>query len=48
MRGLWASIVAVAGMTVAMTASANPLLRNVTELDPAVLAGKTCQGIQFR
>lgn len=32
-------------MTVAMIASANPLLRNVTGLDPAVLAGKTCQGV---
>jgi hypothetical protein len=45
MRALWASIVALAGMAAAITASADPLLRNVTGLDPAVLVGKTCQGV---
>jgi len=45
MRDLWASIVALAGMAGATTASADPLLRNVTGLDPALLAGKTCQGV---
>ena len=32
-------------MTAAMTASADPVLRNVTGLDPALLAGKTCYGV---
>jgi YD repeat-containing protein len=45
MRRLWAPIVAVAGMAVAMTASADPVLRNVTGVDPSLLAGKTCQGV---
>ena len=42
MRGLWASIVALAGMAAATIASADRPLRNVTGLDPAVL---TCQGV---
>jgi YD repeat-containing protein len=41
-RGLWTSIVVLAGMT---TAAAQPALRNVTGLDPTLLAGKTCQGV---
>jgi YD repeat-containing protein len=45
MRGLWASIVALAGMTATLTALADPVLRNVTGLDPALLGGKTCQGV---
>ncbi len=45
MRGLWASIASFAGMAVAITASAEPVLRNVTGSDPALLAGKTCQGV---
>src|SRR5947208_10053892 len=45
MRGLWASIVALAGMAAATIASADRPLRNVTGLDPAVLVGKTCQGV---
>jgi YD repeat-containing protein len=45
MRGLWASIVALAGMAAATTASADRPMRNVTGLDPAVLVGKTCQGV---
>ena len=45
MRGFWGWIVALAGMAVAFTASADPGLRNVTGLDPALLAGKTCQGV---
>jgi hypothetical protein len=45
MPGFWAPIVAVAGMAVAMTASADPALRNVTGFDPSLLAGKTCQGV---
>src|SRR5437667_4186477 len=45
MRGLWVSIVLLAGMAAAITASADPVLRNVTGFDPALLAGKTCQGV---
>ena len=45
MRGFCGWIVALAGMAVAFTASADPALRNVTGLDPALLAGKTCQGV---
>src|ERR671924_241545 len=45
MRSLWASIVALLGMTAAITAPAGPGLRNVTGLDPSVLVGKTCQGV---
>ncbi len=32
-------------MAAAMTASADPVLRNVTGLNPALLAGKTCYGV---
>jgi hypothetical protein len=45
MRGLWASIVVLAGVAAAATAAAAPVLRNVTGFDPALLAGKTCQGV---
>src|SRR5260370_26560844 len=45
MRSLWTSIVLLAGPAVAITASADPLLRNVTGFDPGLLAGKTCQGV---
>jgi hypothetical protein len=45
MRGFRASIVVVAGMAAATTASADAVLRNVTGSDPALLAGKTCQGV---
>ena len=45
MRSRWASIVAFAGMASAMTASADPVLRNVTGFDSTLLAGKTCQGV---
>jgi YD repeat-containing protein len=44
MRALWASAVALVGTT-AMTASAQPVLRNVTGFDASLLAGKTCQGV---
>jgi hypothetical protein len=45
MRGSWVSVVLLAGMAAAVTASAGPALRNVTGFDPALLAGKTCQGV---
>ena len=45
MRGLWTLIVSFAGMAAAISASADPVLRNVTGFDPALLAGKTCQGV---
>src|SRR6266851_8029875 len=45
MRSLWTSLVLLAGLAAAITASADPLLRNVTGFDPALLAGKTCQGV---
>lgn len=45
MRGLWAPVVLLAGLTAAMTASADPVVRNVTGFDPALLAGKTCEGV---
>jgi len=41
----WALIVSVAGMAAAISASADPVLRNVTGFDPALLAGETCQGV---
>ena len=44
-RAVRASIVALAGMTAAITASADPVLRNVSGLDPSLLVGKTCQGV---
>jgi hypothetical protein len=45
MRSRWASIVAFAGMATAMTASADPVLRNVSGFDSTLLAGKICQGV---
>jgi YD repeat-containing protein len=45
MRALWASIIALVGMAAAITASADPALRNVTGAAPALLAGKTCLGV---
>ncbi len=45
MRSLWTSIVLLAGPAAAITASADPLLRNLTGFDPGLLAGKTCQGV---
>src|SRR5437870_3918083 len=45
MRGLWGSILLLTGMAAAITASADPILKNVTGLDAALLAGKTCQGV---
>jgi hypothetical protein len=45
-RGFWVSAIALVGMTAAAaTASADLALRNVTGLDPSLLAGKTCQGV---
>jgi hypothetical protein len=44
MRGLWASIV-LSGLTAAIPASGDPVLMNVTGFDPALLVGKTCQGV---
>jgi hypothetical protein len=45
MRDFWAPIVPLAGLAAAMTASADPVLRNVTGFNPTLLAGKTCQGV---
>jgi YD repeat-containing protein len=45
MRGIWAPVIALAGTTAATTASPDPALRNVTGLDPSLLAAKTCQGV---
>ena len=44
MRGLATLIAVVVGLATAGTASARTTLRNVSGLDPAPLAGKTCQG----
>jgi len=44
MRGLATSIALLVGLATANTASAQTTLRNATGLDPALLAGKTCQG----
>jgi len=44
MRGFWSSIAVLVGIATANTASADPVLRNVTGSDPTLLAGKTCQG----
>jgi YD repeat-containing protein len=38
-------MVLLAGTAAAITASADPVLRNVIGFDPALLAGKTCQGV---
>jgi hypothetical protein len=38
-RGLWALIVSFTGTATAISASADPVLRNVTGFDPALLAG---------
>jgi hypothetical protein len=38
MSGLWALIVSFTGMAAAISASADPVLRNVTGFDPALLA----------
>ena len=45
MQALWASIIVLAGTAAASYASAAPVLRNVSGMDPALLAGKTCQGV---
>src|SRR5271154_4261205 len=45
MGGLATSIALLVGLATASTASAQTTLRNVTGLDPALLAGRTCQGI---
>jgi hypothetical protein len=45
MRSLWAPIVLLAGLAAPITASADPVLRNVTGFDPTLLAGKICQGV---
>lgn len=44
MRGLLRSIALFVGLAMATTAPAATTLRNVTGFDPALLAGKTCQG----
>ena len=43
-RGLLASIALVVGLATANAALAQTTPRNLTGLDPALLAGKTCQG----
>jgi hypothetical protein len=45
MRRRWASIVALSGMAAAFPTLADPALRNVTGFDPALLIGKTCEGV---
>jgi YD repeat-containing protein len=45
MRGLLPSIALAVGLAVAHAAPAATTLRNVTGFDPALLVGKTCQGI---
>jgi len=44
MRVFLPSIALVVGLAIANTASAATTLRNVSGFDPALLAGKTCQG----
>jgi hypothetical protein len=44
-QDLWAMIVTLVGLAAATTASAGPVLRNVTGFDSTLLAGKTCQGV---
>ena len=44
MRRFLLSIALIVGLTAANTALAATTLRNVTGFDPALLAGKTCQG----
>lgn len=41
---VWTPLVLLAFMAAADAASAQPILGNVTGIDPAPLAGKTCQG----
>ncbi len=45
MRGLSTALTVLAGLATANPASAATTLRNVTGLDPTLLAGKSCQGI---